>query len=1010
MIYNRLILWMILIGGYCYSNAQELQLSFHHLTEENGLTKSSKYFLSKDKKGYVWIGSEDGLLRFDGLKITRYQNEVNDPSSLIDNVITSKCFEDREGNLWFTSSTAISCYRRKQNDFVSFSNSIKSENYHAFYLDKENKLWLRIGDGDNGALYAFDLGTQSFEQHLPLRGEQCTAITNQEGALIQIISTSLSEKPGLLWTDLTTSNTEFVEFLYTSDGRRSPFSSPTRSVFIDSENIAWVGLYNGLGKYKVGSSKGILERKRNQDIDADIGFVSGIVELNTNYLIVAAYSGLLLFDKRSFTFSHQFRYESNHPYSLKLKAPNNLFLDRDSTLWLSGAYQEIAFSSLLKNRFSKLVETSGSFITTMAEDPKGNIWCGTLDSGIYVYNQQKEFLFRSFKLKNPTHPQGYTDIKPLDFFIGQNQNQWWGNLQSTYLLWNDVTKMFEFDMAYFLGVGGMSSAQINYNYALSNGTHLIAKGSEIFELKLTKEKVDTVFWHNLKYLHLQKIEIIFEDRNKNVYLGDEQGRLIILKIDNQQIKKIADIADAGIITAFKQDEKRNIVWVTSSKGLGKIDPKTFEFYKLHELEDQFPKEALNGIALDRSNQLWLLGNNGLIRYHPETKAFHRFGTSDGLLSPVFNKNTCVTASLTGEIWLGGKNGVNIFRPEDIKLLNTKPKIQLSQLMVNDEIYHTEGNLNEQEKLSFTYDQNTLSFEFVGLDYSDPGANRFSCQLVGYDQEPIELGSRNFIRYGNLPAGNYSFKVWGSNSDGIFNEVALEKKITIIPPFHQTWWFYLLCTLTITGIIYTVLKYRIEQALKVERLRVKISSDLHDDVGGLLSGLAMQTELLERTADENTKLKLKRIGELSRSAMSRMRDTVWAIDARKDKLENLVDRMNEHAEETLIPKNFSYKVQVKNLDLTTSIPTDIRQNLYLIYKETITNTAKHSNGDHVDVLLKKSGNDFTMQIIDNGKVIGKNYKTTGQGLSNIKLRAKRIDAKVSISTEDGYEIMLRRKTF
>jgi len=113
---------------------------------------------------------------------------------------------------------------------------------------------------------------------------------------------------------------------------------------------------------------------------------------------------------------------------------------------------------------------------------------------------------------------------------------------------------------------------------------------------------------------------------------------------------------------------------------------------------------------------------------------------------------------------------------------------------------------------------------------------------------------------------------------------------------------------------------------------------------------------------------------------------------------------------LIPKNFSYKVQVKNLDLTTSIPTDIRQNLYLIYKETITNTAKHSNGDHVDVLLKKSGNDFTMQIIDNGKVIGKNYKTTGQGLSNIKLRAKRIDAKVSISTEDGYEIMLRRKTF
>ncbi len=1010
MIYYRLMLLMILIVGYGHSNAQELDLSFHHLTEENGLTKSSKYFLSKDSKGYVWIGSEDGLLRFDGVHITRYQNEVNDPFSLIDNVITSKCYEDAEGNLWFTSATSINCYRRKQNDFVSFSNSTKSENYHAFYLDKASKLWLRIGEGDKGALYTFDLATQSFEQHLPLQGEQCTAITNQAGALTQVISTSLSEKPGLLWTDLTTRNTKFIEFLYTSDGREMPFSSPTRSVFIDSENTAWVGIYNGVGKYKPGSSTGIIEIKRNQDIDTDIGYVSDIVELNANYLIVAAYSGLLLFDKRSHSFTHQFRYESNHPFSLKLKAPNNLFLDPEGTLWLSGAHQEIAFSSLLKNRFSKLVKTSGSFITTIAEDPNGNIWCGTLDSGIYVYNQQKEFLFRSFKLKNPTHPQGYTDIKPLDFFIDQKQNQWWGNLQSTYLLWNEETKMFEFDMAYFLGVGGMSSAQINYNYSLSNGKHLIAKGSEIFELKLRQEKVDTVFWRNLNYLDLQTIEIIFEDRNKHIYLGDDQGRLVMLNTDQQQVQKILDIKDAGIITAFKEDLKRNIVWVTSSKGLGKIDLKSFKFYPLNEIEHQFPKEALNGIALDKSDQVWLLGNNGLIRYHPETKDFHRFGTSDGLLSPVFNKNACLTASETGEIWLGGKNGVNIFRPAEIKLLNTKPNVQLSRLMINDEIYHPTENLNEQEKFSFNYDQNTLSFEFVALDYSDPSANRFRCQMMGYDQEPIELGNRNFIRYGNVPAGNYSFIVWGSNSDGIFNEVALQKKITIIPPFYQTWWFYLLCTLIISGIIYTVLKYRIEQALKVERLRVKISSDLHDDVGGLLSGLAMQTELLERTADENTKPKLKRIGELSRSAMSRMRDTVWAIDARKDKLENLVDRMNEHAEETLIPKNFSYNVNVENLNLSTNIPTDIRQNLYLIYKEAITNTAKHSNGDHVEVMLKKSGNDFLMRILDNGKVINKNYKTTGQGLSNIKLRAKRIEAVISISTDVGYEIILSRKTF
>ncbi len=1010
MAWIRLLFLMIMLSGFCNANAQPLQLSFHHLTEENGLTQASKYFISKDSKGFVWIGSEDGLLRFDGFQIIKHQNEADNPSSLLENVITSKCFEDPNGNLWFTSSKAVNCYRRKQNDFISFSYSEQSENYHAFYLDPNDKLWLRIGLGNEGALYSFDITTASFEQHLPLQGAEATAIVDEEGEMVQVISTSLSKRPGLVWTDLKTRDTKSIEFQYTSEGKKLPFSSPTRSIFVDSEHIAWVGIYNGIGKYKVGSSEGVIERKRRGGIDTDIGLVSDIVEYNADYLLVSAYNGLLLFDKNTQSFIHQFRYKNDDSYSLNLKAPNNLFLDRDSTLWISGSHQEIAFSHLFKKRFSHLEETSGSFISTMAEDHLGNIWCGTLDSGIHVFNQQKELLFQSYQLKNPTSPKGYTDLKPLDFFVGSQQEQWWANVQNTYLRWNEASRIFEFDMAYFLGVGGMSSAQINYNYRLSNGKNLIAKGAEIFELRLTKEKVDTVFWHNINYLQVQTINIIFEDQNKHIYLGDDQGRLLILKEENKQLKKVADLEDVGIITAFQADLKRNTVWLASSKGLGKVDSKTYGFHFLNKKEDRLPNEALYGIALDQSGQLWLPGNTGLIRYHPDTKAFHRFGTADGLRSPVFNKNACITASQTGEIWLGGKNGVNVFKPEDIKLLNAQPNIQLSRLLVNDEIYKPEENLNEQEKLSFNYDQNTLSFEFVALDYSDPSANKFRCQMLGYDKEPIEQGTRNFIRYGNLPAGDYRFKVWGSNSDGVFNKAPLEMGITIIPPFYQTWWFYLLCTVVLLGVTYGVFKYRLEQALKMERLRVKISSDLHDDVGGLLSGLAMQTELLERTADERTKSKLKRIGELSRSAMSRMRDTVWAIDARKDKLEDLVDRMNEHAEETLTPKDFSYKVKVENLDLSTNIPTDIRQNLYLIFKESITNTAKHSNGDHVNAILKKQDGEFVMRIVDNGKVIAKNYKTTGQGLSNIAMRAKQIDADISTSIKEGYEIILRRKSF
>jgi signal transduction histidine kinase len=179
-------------------------------------------------------------------------------------------------------------------------------------------------------------------------------------------------------------------------------------------------------------------------------------------------------------------------------------------------------------------------------------------------------------------------------------------------------------------------------------------------------------------------------------------------------------------------------------------------------------------------------------------------------------------------------------------------------------------------------------------------------------------------------------------------------------------------------MYAIFQYRLEQALKVERLRVKISSDLHDDVGGMLSGLAMQTELLEMTANEETKPKLARVAEMSRSAMSRMRDTVWAIDARKDTLADLLDRMREHAEETLASQNIQYGINVNRLELDRVLTTD-------------------------------GADGFALSIHDNGKVTTKNYKTTGAGLNNMRMRATSIGATFSINTDDGYLVLVRRKS-
>lgn len=358
--------------------------------------------------------------------------------------------------------------------------------------------------------------------------------------------------------------------------------------------------------------------------------------------------------------------------------------------------------------------------------------------------------------------------------------------------------------------------------------------------------------------------------------------------------------------------------------------------------------------------------------------------------------------------------MNVFHPDSIKNQATFPPIVFENININDVHYPTPENVRWMDQLPMLhYHQNTLSFNFLALEYNDPESIRFRYRLVGQDTAWIESKNPGFVRFSKLQPGAYTLELLATNADGVWMPEADARKLSFYlpPPWWRTGWFYALCALAFSGIVYGVFRYRLQQVLKIERMRVKISSDLHDDVGTILSGLAMQSEILELNAEEKNKPKLKRISELSRTAMSHMRDTVWAIDARKDKLENLLDRMREHAEETLTPKDIAFDLQIDQLALTKNMPAHIRQNLYLIYKEALTNIAKHSNANKVAVKLQKFGsNGLEMSIHDNGEVKQKDYKTTGLGLSNMRMRAEQIGAAFHIDTSNGFLIVVQIQRF
>jgi len=217
---------------------------------------------------------------------------------------------------------------------------------------------------------------------------------------------------------------------------------------------------------------------------------------------------------------------------------------------------------------------------------------------------------------------------------------------------------------------------------------------------------------------------------------------------------------------------------------------------------------------------------------------------------------------------------------------------------------------------------------------------------------------------------------------------------------------ILLAIATAGLIYFNLQNKVKRTKQIENLRTKISSDLHDDVGSMLSGLAMQAELLQISMPEADRDKLNRISTMGRSAMSRMRDAVWAMDARKDKFSDLVDRMREFAEETLVQGNISYTLNYSGIEEEKLMLPNVRQSIYLIFKESLTNIIKHAAPSKVVISLVNTKSEFCMRIKNDGVVVDKNYKTTGLGTSNMQMRAENIDGAISFDKSDGFEVILK----
>jgi len=432
---------------------------------------------------------------------------------------------------------------------------------------------------------------------------------------------------------------------------------------------------------------------------------------------------------------------------------------------------------------------------------------------------------------------------------------------------------------------------------------------------------------------------------------------------------------------------------------------------VHTQSDGLCDNNVVSILEDNDGNIWAATYNGLSCYLRSEGTFRNFYEEDGLSNNEFNYASYFKDD-QGGMWFGGMNGINYFDPKNILQGEKNPPICLTGFTKynskkDSTTVQVIGN-RPPRHFDISPHVNWFQFNWALPNYFKPDKSHYYVMLEGFDGNWTNLGSTPFVRYNKLPPGDYTLRVKGSDSKANWGEGEMAITICVHPFYYQTWWFYLSVLIVVAGIGFAISRYHLQRLLEMERMRTRIASDLHDEVGSMLSGLAMQTELLEMTAPEKDRSRLSNIAEISRTAVSKMRDMVWSIDSRRDKLKNLLERMQEQAADFLQPRDISYQFELGELPLDKKLPVDIRQHLYLIFKEALNNVVRHSGASEVVVRFGNFDGQFELGISDNGTPPKKEKISTGLGLSNMEMRAGLLGGKLRVEQAPGFSILLTMK--
>jgi len=930
---------------------------FGHQTwlTENGLPQNTVQAIIQTHDGYLWIGTQEGLARFDGLNFTVFDKKST-PAFKSNDIRFLQ--EDRQNRLWISTSYGLVCLHNGQ--FTSFTESegLPDNSVGPVVEDTNGNVWI----GTAGGLTRFENG--NFKTFTTDRGLARNVIqvlfARTNGSIVVGTSAGLQIFNGDQFTSLNVP--------------ADMLPANITSIAETSSGLLWLGTLDGL--YQVDGEGRTLtvtlpnSRVSALRIDRDgalwIATAGGVARLRGDQLETFTTSGGL---------------SSNLVLSL--------FEDREGSMWIG---TEAGGLNLLRSKkFNTFTTKDGlpsDLVKVIYQDPQGGIWIGSNGGGLT--------LFKNGRFTTWTTRDGLSSDVVLSLAGDAAGVIWIGTPDGLNRFQNGKFQIFTF--AEGLSNDLVRSVLVDRNGVLWVGTRdgLNSFRDNEFTTYTTKDGLANNF-----------IGALFEDSKGNLWVGTLGGLSKISDGKFQTFTTKEGLSSNTVISVY--EDAAGDLWIgTNGGGLNRLRGDKFTSFTV-------AADVIYRILEDKQQNLWCSSNKGIFRVNKSeldraTVNPVFYGPADGTLTRECSGGGHPAGWKTsdGRMWFATIKGLAVIDPEHIPLNTSPPPIAIEQIFIDNQ------SVPLTQKLKISPDASRLDFYFTALSFIAPENVRFKYKLEGFDDNWIDGGARRVASYTNLRPGNYTFRVIAANNDGVWNESGAAVEFYLQPRFYQTYWFYLICLLLLALTAWLLYRMRVRrmasqfQAVLAERSR--IAREIHDNLAQDILGISVQLELVARlmpVATETAKGHLDRARILVRNSMTEARRYVWDLRSQELQKKDLPAALRDTTKRLTAESNIEAVVEVAGL--LRPLPPDVETNLLRIGQEAINNAVKHARANRIDVALNFDTRSVRLSIRDDGRGFdpGEQIADGHFGLIGMRERAAQVSGVLSIQSakERGTEIVV-----